>query len=91
LFEYYIALGIYAQTGKSINKLTYNFAHNLGNIYDMTEEGIVRSTKIKQVYDDADYWGRMGTIVGTNFQSIFEDPVNYYPYGYEDPNYYQER
>jgi hypothetical protein len=67
LFEYYIAMSIYQRTGKDINKLTYNFAHNLGNIYDLTEEGIIRSEDIKVVYDSVDYWGRMGTIIGTNF------------------------
>lgn len=91
LFEYYIALQIYGETGKDINKLTYNFAHNLGNIYDMTEEGIVRTGRITEVYTEVAYWARMGTIIGTNFQSVFEDPINYYPYNYEYPDNGQER
>lgn len=91
LFEYYIALEIYRETGKDINKLTYNFAHNLGSIYDMTEEAIYRSADIEEVYDDVEYWARMGTIVGSNFQNIFEDPVNYYPFDYENPDGYAER
>jgi hypothetical protein len=62
----------------------------LGNIYDLTEEGIIRSEDIMVVYDDVEYWGRMGTIIGTNFQSIFEDPVNYYPYN-SNGNNYEER
>lgn len=90
LFEYYIALQIYQETGKDIKKLGYNFAHNLGNIYDMTEEGIIRSIDFMDVYQDPEYWARMGTIIGSDFQNIFEDPVNYYPYG-EDPNEDLER
>lgn len=50
LFEYYIALEIYKDTGKDIKKLTYNLAHNLGNIYDLTEEGIIRSIDFMDVY-----------------------------------------
>lgn len=42
------------------------------------------------VYDTPEYWARMGTIIGGNFQNVFEDPVNYYPYG-EDPNEGLER
>jgi hypothetical protein len=91
LFEYYIALQIYSETGKDIKKLTYNFAHNLGNIYDMTEEGIYRSIDFEDNYDSVEYWARMGTIIGSNFQSIFEDPINYYPYDYEYPDGDQER
>ena len=91
LFEYFIAVQIYQETGKDINKLTYNFAHNLGNIYDMTEEAIIRSMDIKESYEDVEYWARMGTIIGTDFQNIFEDPVNYYPFDYEHPEGNLER
>lgn len=80
LFEYWVAIQIYGSTGMDINKLTYNFAHNLGKIYDMSEEAIVRSWNITQNYDDIEYWARMGTIIGSNFQNVFEDPVNYYPF-----------
>jgi hypothetical protein len=38
------------------------------------------------VYETNEYWARMGTIVGSNFQGIFEDPVNYYPYAKEYEN-----
>jgi len=42
LFEYYMAMGLYAATLIDVNKLLYNLVHNLGNIYDMTEELIHR-------------------------------------------------
>lgn len=58
---------IYQETGKDIKKLGYNFAHNLGNIYDMTEEGIIRSIDFMDVYKEPEYWARMGTIIGSDF------------------------
>ena len=42
LFEYYVALSLYGRTASDLNKLSYNFVHNLGSIYDLTEEGIYR-------------------------------------------------
>lgn len=46
---------------------------------------------IKESYEDVEYWARMGTIIGTDFQNIFEDPVNYYPFDYEHPEGNLER
>jgi len=57
----------------------------------MTEEAIIRSMDIKESYEDVEYWARMGTIIGTDFQNIFEDPVNYYPFDYEHPEGNLER
>lgn len=37
-FEYYKALEVYVATLIDINKLLYNFMHNLGSIYDLSEE-----------------------------------------------------
>jgi hypothetical protein len=34
VFEYYIAVGMYRETSRDVRKMTYNFAHNLGKIYD---------------------------------------------------------
>ena len=42
-FEYYIALNIYSDTLTDPNKLLYNFVHNLGSIYDLSEEFFWRS------------------------------------------------
>ena len=81
---------IYGETGKDWRKLTYNLAHNLGNIYDMTEEGIIRSIDFMEVWETPEYWARMGYIIGSDFQNIFEDPVNYYPFD-EDPDAALER
>lgn len=40
IFEYYIALGDYIKTAGNFDMVFYNFAHNLGEIYDLTEEGM---------------------------------------------------
>ena len=51
IFEYYVAIEEYKATASSLSKLTYNLAHNLGSIYDLTEEGIKRSYDIEtQMY-----------------------------------------
>jgi hypothetical protein len=67
VFEYYIAAEEYRNTGSDINKLSYNFAHNLGSIYDLSEEGIKRSLDIENQWDEEEYWARMGLIIGSNF------------------------
>lgn len=41
-FEYYKALEVYIGTLIDINKLLYNFMHNLGSIYDLCEESYWR-------------------------------------------------
>lgn len=74
-----------------MRKLTYNLAHNLGMIYDMTEEAIFMSLKLGDVYESTEFWARMGTIVGSNFQNIFEDPKNYYTFDELHPNGIIER
>lgn len=83
-FEYSDALSSYINTMSDAKKLSYNVAHNLGNIYDLVEEGIKRSIKWDEgVWLTREYWARMGFIFGANFQNLFEDPENYY---YVDPN-----
>jgi len=67
VFEYYIAIGEYKETASDINKLSYNFAHNLGSIYDLSEEGIKRSLDIENQWDEEEYWARIGLIMGSNF------------------------
>lgn len=61
-------------------KLLYNFAHNLGSIYDVTEEGIHRSIDFNKNWNDTYYWSRMGHISGTVFQDLLEEPENYMTY-----------
>ncbi len=41
-FEYYIAFRVYGNTITDINKILYNIFHNLGKIYDLTEEAVYR-------------------------------------------------
>lgn len=43
VFEYNQALSIYVDTLSDPQKLLYNSVHNLGSIYDLTEESIWRS------------------------------------------------
>lgn len=56
----------------------------------MTEEGIIRSLNFMEVWETPEYWARMGYIIGSDFQNVFEDPVNYYPFD-EDPEAALER
>ena len=63
-FEYYYSLETYANTIKDFNKLLYNFAHNLGNIYDLTEEGVKRMIDYKEEYITKVFWVRMGAVTG---------------------------
>ena len=56
----------------------------------MTEEGIIRSLNFMEVWETPEYWARMGYIIGSDFQNVFEDPVNYYPFD-EDPEAVLER
>ena len=43
-----------------------------------------------EVWETPEYWARMGYIIGSDFQNVFEDPVNYYPFD-EDPEAALER
>mmetsp|Transcript_21876 Transcript_21876/g.33925 ORF Transcript_21876/g.33925 Transcript_21876/m.33925 type:complete len:198 (+) Transcript_21876:1156-1749(+) len=91
LFEYYIALELYGKTATDYQKLLYNLAHNLGSIYDLTEEAVYKIIDYQEQWDTRDFWARLGLILGTNFQNIFEDPVNYYPFDPETANNKDER
>ena len=66
-FEYYIALNIYSDTLTDPNKLLYNFVHNLGSIYDLSEEFFWRSRDFENQGNTRFYWMRMGYIWGANF------------------------
>ena len=90
-FEYVIALQLYKDTATDYKKLIYNFAHNLGSIYDLTEEAVYRFMDIENQYQTREFWIRLGLILGTNFQNIFEDPINYYPFDSDKVNNYEER
>jgi len=52
----------------------------------MIEEFIYRMIDAKEDYKSGFFWDRSGTIIGTLFQSIFEDPINYYPFDPENPH-----
>lgn len=41
-FDYYKVMTVYVSTISDMQVLLYNFCHNLGNIYDLTEEGLKR-------------------------------------------------
>jgi len=74
-------------TATDANKVAYNLIHNLGMIYDLTEEGIYRSMDWEYNRYNYLYWRRMGFICGTNFHHTLEDPRNYYRV---DPRVYEE-
>lgn len=79
-FEYYYSFETYANTLKDGNKLLYNFAHNLGNVYDLSEEGIKRMIDYETEYVTKIFWIRMGTVTGAIAHNFLMDPVNYYPW-----------
>lgn len=83
VFEYYLALTFYTNTVSDWKKLIYNLAHNLGNIYDLTEEIVFRLGDVENEYLKLFFWDRIGYVFGTLFQDVFEDPKDYYEY---DPN-----
>ena len=60
--------------------LLYNFCHNLGNVYDLTEEGIKRSIDFEHNWSDPEFWARIGFILGANVQNIFERPDGWHDY-----------
>ena len=91
VFEYLIAGNIYMETAKDYKKVIYNLAHNLGSIYDHTWEFGIRLYNYENEWDSEEFWKRMGIIFGTNFQSTFEDPANYYEFDPENINHYEER
>ena len=66
-FEYWVALQIYFATTSDFNKLLYNFTHNLGDIYDLTEEAIFRFYDFEYEGETHKFWQRMGYIFGANF------------------------
>ena len=69
------------------NKLLYNITHNLGSLYDLIEELTYRIMDWEEEKLNLFFWVRTGTIAGSIFQNVFEDPVNYYPF---DPNTVRE-
>ena len=87
-FEYYKALEVYIATLLDLNKLLYNFMHNLGSIYDLVEESYWRIMDFSKQGDTSAFWARMGFIAGSNFHNLFEKPRNYdevvNPYAYMD-------
>ena len=78
--ETYLAYGLYINTMTDWKKLLYNVTHNLGSVYDLTEELVYRIMDWDTEYKKEFFWSRTGTICGSLFQDFFEDPVNYYPF-----------
>jgi len=70
-------MNIYSATLIDPNKLLYNLVHNLGSIYDLTEELIWRSADFEKQGNTRYFWMRLGYIFGSNFQNLFEYPANY--------------
>lgn len=66
-FDYSISFTLYVGTITSWEKMLYNLAHNLGNIYDLVEEAIKRTIDWQHNYLKISYWARMGYIIGRVF------------------------
>jgi len=49
----------------------------------MVEEFVYRMMDAKEEWKRGFFWHRSGTILGSLFQFVLEDPENYYPF---DPN-----
>lgn len=62
-----MALNLYGETAADGNKMLYNVAHNLGSIYDLTEEATAKLGNFTEEWNSDIYWKRLGIIVGTNF------------------------
>lgn len=58
----------------------YNIAHNLGNIYDLTEEMVYRfidwETQIEKVF----FWHRYGFAMGSIVSDVLKGPEDFDPY-----------
>lgn len=87
VFEYLVALQVYVDTLIDINKLTYNFLHNAGSMYDLTEEAYFRFADFAAQGDTKSFWARIGFIFGNLFHNLFEYPFNYDEI--TDPNNYR--
>ena len=66
-FDYSISFTLYVGTITSWEKMLYNIAHNLGNIYDLVEEAVKRTIDWEHNYLKISYWARMGYIIGRVF------------------------
>jgi hypothetical protein len=66
-FDYTLSINLYVGTITSWEKMFYNVCHNLGNIYDLTEEGIKRTMDWSHNKLKISYWSRMGYIIGRDF------------------------
>ena len=72
LFEYIVALQVYVDTALNINKLFYNFLHNAGSMYDLSEEMYFRISDFENQGDTVSFWARLGFISGQLFHNLFE-------------------
>lgn len=87
-FEYIVALRVYVQTALDIQKLAYNFLHNAGSMYDLSEEAYFRISDFENQGDTIKFWARMGFIAGNLVHNLLEYPTNYDVV--TDPNQYQD-
>ena len=65
--EYGKAFSDYASTLTNANKLLFNIVHNLGNIYDLIEEVVLRFKDRERQINSIGFWARMGYISGSLF------------------------
>ena len=78
LFDYGRIIWSYLLTMSDINKITYNFVHNLGRIYDAIIDMIDNFRYGKP--EMRRYWRRIGGNIGLILNQLAYLPTNYNPY-----------
>lgn len=80
IFEYYEAILLYVDTLITWRKILYNIAHNLGEIYDLTYEIVMRFINWENNIEKVFLWDRVGWALGTMFNDVFMQPKDFEPY-----------
>jgi len=82
-FEYVRVLKDYGATISDVNKLSYNFAHNLGTVYDATT-ALIEVLRYGNP-NERSYWKHIGNAAGFILKQIAYKPSDYNPYDGKKP------
>jgi len=91
VFESNLAVTMYFDTLSDWNKLLFNLAHNLGNIYDLSEEFVYRMIDSPNEYQNPFFYQRVGFMSGALVQDLLELPDDYLPFDEINMDYLEER
>jgi cell division septation protein DedD len=83
-FEYVRVLKDYGATISDVNKLSYNFAHNLGTVYDATT-ALIEVLRYGNP-NERSYWKHIGNAAGFILKQIAYKPSDYNPYDGRKPS-----